>query len=334
MSQDMDDQAAIDQAASEWFARRRLSQETHPHEAGADNDEAEFKAWLEADARHAAAYGLMERTFDDILWAVPNSGFGERTRRLSWRTWTYALLAGAACVAGALVLINMPSVRTESTGIGQTRQLALADGSQITLAGRSSVEIRYSRSERRVTLKQGEAYFSVVHNAARPFLVRVGDVDVRDVGTRFDVNLRPSSLEVDVLEGRVAVAYAKSADAATQLAAGDSLRVPTRPQGATDGENWQVHHQAQSATAWNEGRMVYDNAPLGDIVADLNRYYAPGVTITSPAVADQRLTTSFAVTDIDTFLNTLPVVANVSLQRNANGAVVILQRNKDEYNKS
>ncbi|MGA9657967.1 MAG: FecR domain-containing protein [Asticcacaulis sp.] len=344
----MSEQAGIDKAASEWFTRRRLNlsanlRSDHATEAMATDEQAEFLAWMQTDARHQEAYQLMERTFDDVLWAIPNSNFGERTRRLNWRHWVYALVAGAACLAAATVMIQTPDVRLESTPVGQTREIALSDGSQITLSGRSSVEIRYSLLARRVTLKSGEAFFDVKHNALRPFHVNAGNLVVRDIGTRFDVNLRPASLEVEVLEGEVAVAYAKGEKPAartkrdTQLVAGDNLRVATDEKGHATETDWVIRHETSytdKASPWSEGRMVYDNAPLGDIVADLNRYYGPGIVIQNQALSDKRLTTSFAISDIDTFLNTLPVAANVSLQRKPNGTVVILQRNIDETNKS
>ena len=96
----------------------------------------------------------------------------------------------------------------------------LDDGSVAELNRGAEIEVNYTVAERRVVLRRGEALFTVAKNPARPFVVRAGGVDVRAVGTAFNVKLAGPNLEVLVTEGTVHVSQqtpATSASAPTEL---------------------------------------------------------------------------------------------------------------------
>jgi transmembrane sensor len=82
-------------------------------------------------------------------------------------------------------------------------RLALPDGSRVELKDGSEVVVQYSASERRVKLTGGEAHFTVWKDKTRPFIVNAAGVEVRAVGTAFNVRLEAKSVEVLVTEGRV-----------------------------------------------------------------------------------------------------------------------------------
>jgi transmembrane sensor len=341
------EQAAIDAAAAEWFTRRRAGQGPETAVPVRDpKEEQTFQTWLDADPRHQEAYQLMVRTFDDILWSIQSSTPADEapvTRRsLAINGYLTAIVAVAIVAIGGYGLV-VPQFRVKSTGIGETRTVVLDDGSEIRLSAKSAVDVRYDRGERHIILKYGEAYFNVAHDAGRPFHVTVGDMDVRDIGTRFDINRRTASVEVSVMEGQVEVTATKGIQAQvaqnqarpTLLGTGDTLRVAPFQHGGKLAV-WQVRKTDMTAQGdtGESGRMIYDDAPLGDIVDDINRYYAPGVTLATPELAHKRLTTALTAKDINTFLDTLPLVADVTLHRNDDGSVVILQRNKTDGEKS
>jgi transmembrane sensor len=79
----------------------------------------------------------------------------------------------------------------------------------------------------------------------------------------------------------------------------------------------------EAAGAWRQGHLSYIEAPLSELVADLNRYYAPGIRLSDPAIGRYRLTASFRADDIETFLSTLPDAAPVRLTRGPRDEVVI-----------
>jgi transmembrane sensor len=321
-----DDQEAIDQQASGWLVRIE--------ENGLDRHaQADFAAWLAADPRHGHAYNEMRQTWADIpelndlagLVSLPDLPEEAVPIALSRRRWRTALVAGTGSVAAALIaIVAMPGYLFAphshyATDLAETRIVTLPDGSSVTLGAKSSITVRFTDGERRIVLAGGEAFFDVVHNPTRPFVVEAGNSLVRDIGTKFDVNLSDDTVRVSVLEGAVQVRRAVAATKETPqlLRAGQqaemALLVTSAERGAPESIAPIVAQPAQAPGAWREGRMVFDNVRLADLAADVNRYYAPGVDLASTNVEDLRVTASFKTSEIPAFMralsDTLPVQA-------------------------
>lgn len=325
-SDDDGDRDAIDPQASAWLVR--LGEGTMSPE-----QEERFRQWRIADMRHEKTFAAMQRTWADIgglaelgaLVPVPPpvaaSQSPDRSRR--WARFGFAATGGVAAAAAALFLVAPRSLPVSgqhyATELAQTRAITLPDGSQVTLGARSSIAVDFSHGERRVTLSGGEAFFEVVHDAARPFLVVAGPSVVRDVGTKFDVNLGDGSVRVSVMEGLVQLNRAtdgQGAETARLLRAGQraemALAVPGDAGASGDRAPMIVTSVAQAPGTWREGRLVYDNVRLSDLVTDVNRYYAPGVVLESRAAGDLRVTGSFKPDEIPAFMDALGATLPVS----------------------
>jgi len=180
-----------------------------------------------------------------------------------------------------------------------------------------------------VKLARGEAHFTVARNPGRPFIVSVAGVDVRVVGTVFNVRLRPEAVDVVVTEGKVRVdsprltpsaAVVPDADAHhSELTAGQKLSVglasPSAPIAAptevSTAEIKQIH-------AWQERRLDFDATPLGDIVNEINRYNRHQLVIVDPRLREQRFGGSFPAGDYETFVRMLESSFSVVADRQAN----------------
>lgn len=309
------EQEAIDRAAGEWLVRI----EEEGLDASAERD---FDRWLADDPRHKATYDAIRQTWSDIagmeglaaLTSVTDRS-APVTRRIGWRG------AVGVAVAASLVLglfffraaSPEPQYRTE---LAEMRTVALPDGSSVTLGARSSIALAFKADERRVILSSGEALFDVVHDAKRPFVVDAGSSVIRDIGTRFNVNRTTSSVRIGVLEGRVEV---RRTDAATvapvMLGRGQGAQiVQTRsPSGPI------VVTTQEAPGAWRDGRLVFDNVRLADLSADVNRYYAPGVTLGTAAVGDLRVTAAFRTSEIPAFMGALGATLPVRTERSPDG---------------
>jgi transmembrane sensor len=193
-----------------------------------------------------------------------------------------------------------------ATQLGEVRAIQLPDGSSLTLGAYSRATVKISATERRVKLNRGEAYFEVAKDAARPFFVDAESAAVRVVGTRFDVRLGSSRVRISVDEGAVAVN-----DRPAAVNGGQRIEVLpngrlTEPTPIDEGET----------AAWREGRLVYDGAPLSEVVADLSRYRST-VTLKSPAAGELRVTAGLRVEQIDQFVDRLPDILPVRVTRTA-----------------
>lgn len=316
----------IAREAADWLTRH-IGREAASREDG-------FEAWVEADPRHLETYERLARTWDDMgalghlrALAEPERRFpslGGAMRQLGAQMLRPRTFAGAMTALAALVLaaIMLPSVLPASppqyaTAIGEIEPVELADGSVVTLGARSGLDVDFSSAERAVTLREGEAFFDVARNAARPFVVHAGDVLVRVIGTRFEVRRGLQETVISVQEGLVEV---RTGETVQRLRAGDRLAIaasPTpfaSPQGSPIAEVQPAH-----VAAWREGRLSYDDAPLREVVADLNRYYAPGVDLADADAGAVRITASFRADEVEAFLRDLSGAFPVRVTESASG---------------
>ncbi len=277
--------------ADEWFARRHAPDRTR-------DEEAAFKAWLESDPSHESEYAECER-----FWRVPQglsaqpdlaaealhaaglyraaAGIARQadgppesapTRTAAKWAAATALAASLAAIVWLLAPIELRDPGAIKTARGEQRTVALSDGSTVQINTDSLFVARMNERERRVELLRGEAFFNVVRDPARPFVVKAGASEVRVVGTQFSVREHGGKLEVIVKEGTVNVIP-------------DISRVTAADAGLT---------------AWRTGSLEFDGMTLDDVVTEVNRYTDTRLVIGHDSLKSQRISGRVRVGDIDT----------------------------------
>lgn len=218
---------------------------------------------------------------------------------------------------------------TYSTAIGEQRSLTLDDGSVIELNARSRLKVHFTDHERTVDLIQGQALFTVSKDPSRPFVVRSDGTTVRAVGTEFDVYRRASGTRVTVLEGTVAV----SARNSIPLSGDGGRRPGAGPQDAASLVMVKAAQQItvtttgtatpiQSAnlvatTAWTQRRLIFDSAPLSEVVEEFNRYNRRPLVISDPAVASVTVVGVFSSTDPSSLIRFLESQPGIEVVKGA-----------------
>ena len=289
--------------------------------------------WLEGSQTRVAAFEDAELILADldarkaeVANALPQTApnvvsFPKRApARPSRRAW-----AGAAIAASLAVMVGGPALwkasqgelTTYETQPGEVRQIALADGSRVTLDGGSTLSVRLGWRERRVEMGLAQASFDVAKDASRPFVIGVGDQRVRVVGTEFNIRNDAKSVRVTVRRGIVEVAQRKATDAQPiRLTVGEELR---HVQGAATSSVKRV--DPNGAFAWGQRQIIADNETLSDIVADLNRRFPTPIRL-APSLANKRFSGVLALDDQDTIVKLLAGYAGVEAHR-ANGEIVL-----------
>jgi transmembrane sensor len=253
-------------------------------------DLEKFALWQAQGPQHARAYEEASTAWESVgeLSASPKllamrRGALERTGRYTRRWNRRAIAAGLTaviCVAsGALYLSSLraPPEQQFATRRGEQRVIVLADGSRMSLDAMTRVNVVYSHDERRITLTAGRANFEVVRDLARPMNVRAGPRTVTALGTVFTVERDPQEVVVTLVEGRVAVTSGNQERSLIEMHARQQLRISDS--GAVvmrDGLD------PVMALAWREGKLIFDNEPLANVVATMNNYVA------TPIVAEGR----------------------------------------------
>ncbi|UAK22852.1 FecR family protein [Sphingomonas nostoxanthinifaciens] len=263
---------------------------------------ASFTTWLEADPAHSPVYDLVVRAEEDADRALHARRVEQKidhaallvddttpqARRGAGRAWMAAAAAMVAVLGGVWGVHgwqSAPSDRLIVTAPGETRALRLADGTLVSMNGDSRIRIA-SGDQRRVQLEQGEAAFSVVHHADRPFEVVVGATILRDVGTAFDVSRRLDGLDVAVAEGSVAY---DPAGRNVLLVAGQAART-----GASPGTLEVYDVDRTKVGSWKSGRLSYHSAPLAWVAIDIGRALGKRVTV-DPDLAQRRFSGTIVV---------------------------------------
>jgi transmembrane sensor len=280
----------IEEQASLWAARLDGS-------TLSSSDRAELEAWLARDSARAELLSRYRDLSSDLAQVLPDlaaAGAIESPRvehRASRRAWSARWIAAAAlacAVVAAAVWYDTARPRPESiaTASSQRGSFTLSDGTRVELNANTSAQFQNGRSERRIRLAEGEAYFVVTKDKERPFFVETPAGTVRVTGTVFDVRVAATSeLEVTVVEGTVQVRPggpdAEESESKV-LHAGDQLTslegtavVRALPAGAVD-----------DALAWRRGLIVCKGMPLTEAVARFAHYNGIRITVT-PGAASQ-----------------------------------------------
>lgn len=216
----------------------------------------------------------------------------------AWRDWAPAVtvLAAAAALSAALILrpawLGITSGARSSavyrTGVGQLESVRLSDGSAVTLGARTRLSIDFTSRRRIARLRYGEAWFRDRDIPNRPFTVTAGGGTITAVGTSFVVNRDCDRVVVTVTAGTVEVSAAAPASPPHSLPPGASSR-PLRPvvrlmrgeaivytdSGALGAV---TRASTRAATAWTQGRLIFDDAPLRDVLENVDRYWSHRIT--------------------------------------------------------
>ena len=264
----------------------------------------DFDRWLHGSPEHFEAWAQVNRAWEALAQQPASTAqqWPQAPAPTSIRRQRLPLLA-AACVCalgvGVALLCN-PAWRADySTATGETREVTLSDGSRLTLAPQSAVNVAYNDRQREVTLVQGEVFFDVMHDATKPFEVRSDNDVIRVLGTAFDVARRDHGLSVEVSEGTVGV------NRQYRLGAGQRLWIDSK-----SGIASQSLVVSAEVAGWIKGTQFFENVSVAQVVEQLERYQLGWIVIEDPALAQKRVTGLYDMRDTRRALQALVAPIN------------------------
>ncbi|MDR7069128.1 transmembrane sensor [Pseudoxanthomonas japonensis] len=266
------------------------------HDLPADEDVDAIIAGQRPEAGNVIAFGRPRR-------AAPASPEVVRRGRMRRVAVAAVLLVGI----GVGLHAALPTRNTYAAPHGAPRVFTLDDGTVLHLNAESTASVSLSLFQRRVELARGQASF-VVAPDRRPFTVHAAGLEVRDIGTTFDVSLQRDQARFGVTEGRIQVIdEAGDGPLLADLRAGQAARI------AHEDRRVQVTREdADVLTAWWERRVVFRNEPLREIADRFNRMNRVQLQVDDPTAGALRLTGNLQANDLDSlraFLDEQPTLA-------------------------
>ncbi len=299
--------------AAEWVIR--LSQASRT-----ESDVNEWLRWCDARRGNLEAFELLQQDWHDAaaLRARVKARVYPRPRIVAGAG--LALVVIVACLS-SLWFWSLPKTATYESG-GLTRAATLPDGSSVTLSARTVVHVSFARSQRRLTMSNGEAYFKVHHESDRRFVVDAGEIQVTAAGTAFDVRREPDATVVTVEEGVVEIASASVAqDRGPNLwrvGAGYQLGYTPRTGLAT-----LVSVDPARALQWRFGELAYVGASLKSVIEDVNRYSDRRIVLADSTLEQSPYSGTVFVRSIDDWVQALIVVYPLQVRRETDGTLIL-----------
>lgn len=315
--------------AAAWIAKLHGEERNPQLEAG-------LRRWLASSDAHRAAFEMA-----NDLWVettrLPKSDYPIRLAPERAITLTWPRLATAAAIVLGLAFVGSRWLSHDAaiaTEVGELRNIALDDGTRVTLNTASRLKVHYSAQMRAVELEQGEAFFDVAKRADRPFVVMASGKRITALGTSFVVRRDSDAVAVTLLDGKVAVSGEGAEAQVVQpnaravgslentsahgivMSPGQRMIFENHKSPATD------RPRLEQLTAWQRGQIVLDRTSLADAVAEMNRYSVKQLVIDSEQARNMRVTGVFRAGDSEDFARAVAESYGLALQEDS--ATIVL----------
>lgn len=299
--------------------------------------------WIKKDATHQKRYNRLKAqyvasTLDTLAVPDIDAKYQKFTSRRVRRTYYYAAVAALIALPFAIWYFytllpgNTPAANTIQfsndqtiavvTHTGDHKKVTLPDGSTVILNAESSLTYpkNFMDSTRQVTLT-GEAFFDIKRDTTQPFIVKTEYLSVKVLGTAFNVKSYPGdeNIETTLVSGKVEILRQKAKKtlvlAPSQRAVFDKEKSNIKVD-SVDSEN---------IIAWKQGKLVFNNTSLKQVISDLNRKYNVEFVIQSEALLHYKYTGTFDNLTLKEVLELLKISSPIHYKHVNNKVVLDLE---------
>ena len=336
----------IDREAADWVAKKIGGFTPQQQDA--------FFEWLAADPRHGDWYAKHRKTWKELnmlaQWMPEHSEkpnqdlLKHKIPRFQWY-WIGGI--AAALVLGFIVLLTLGKSFTnpelpQNFVANAYESHKLPDGSVVELNQGAALKVNYSTEFRRVELVSSEAHFNVAKDKSRPFIVSVRGIEIRAVGTAFNVHLKDESVQVIVTEGRVELSASKDESQPIsydeqlyheELEVGQMTEVPllrdlpvnqkilrTAVRQVSLGE---MNH----LLAWKPQMFVFNSTPLSKVVEEFNSRNQTHLVIGDSELGKLPIVASFRSANVEHFVELLQMSIDLKVEREGDDKIILHSSN-------
>lgn len=325
MEQDSQHISQTEREAIAWFTRMNGTPSR--------DDRRHFEAWRQV-ASHASAYEKISGVWtsagsadisvtkdDQATIASHLAHIADlRRRRSAGRAGSTVLAALLVLGASGWIWLEKPHILQDMsadyvTARGEQRSISLEDGSTVLLDADSAISVSLGEDERRIDLLRGTAYFEVQPSAV-PFIVDAANGHSRVLGTAFDVAVTSEGASVTLAHGSLQISTDDGPDRVI-LKPGESVEY------GREGLGRPAAVELSEKMAWHEGRFVFNNMRLADVLSQIERNRNGRVVLIGDALAGRRISGSLLLSDADAALDSVQSIAGFQMQKLGSRLVII-----------
>ncbi|SDT38907.1 FecR family protein [Pseudomonas prosekii] len=273
----------------------------------------QFHEWLAADPLHAEAFAKAQAIWDGPQVVQSAQNLAAQPAKVSvlarLRPHWKPLATAAVLILGLFSFSNVP-LRLQAdhlTVVGERQRLQLEDGSKVLLNTNSAFSSTINDQQRVARLYQGEAFFEVPANRDQALEIDAGPVKASVRDTDFAVRYLDGVAQVRVQRGDVDLRATRD-DARVRLSAGESIRI------GPNGFDRPAKLDAATDLAWVDGRLVFENCPLSQVLAELRRYYPGWIINNNEQLADVAVTGNYRLDQPLDVVRSLAHITSARLQ--------------------
>ena len=273
----------------------------------------QFHEWLAADPLHTEAFAKAQAIWDGPQVVQCAQNLAAQPAKVSvlahLRPHWKPLATAAVLILGLFSFSNLP-MRLQAdhlTVVGERQRLQLEDGSKVLLNTNSAFSSTINDQQRVARLYQGEAFFEVPANRDQALEIDAGPVKASVRDTDFAVRYLDGVAQVRVQRGDVDLRATRD-DARVRLSAGESIRI------GPNGFDRPAKLDAATDLAWVDGRLVFENCPLSQVLAELRRYYPGWIINNNEQLADVAVTGNYRLDQPLDVVRSLAHITSARLQ--------------------
>ncbi len=305
-----DDTDPIYMEALEWFVRMK-------DEPVSEEDRLAFETWLAISPSHPVFYDRARTLWDRFDIVKPEYDRLRPSERVQRRNFLIGGLVALIAAPTAYVLNRPDLFAGFTTDIAERRSFTLPDGSAVELGGYSALSLQFTDAERRLILHRGQAFFQVAPDRNRPFVVQADMGDIQALGTAFDVKMLLDLVTVSVVEHSVAVKASRTdpvvVKSGWQVSYGDNGILPA------------TQIDVPLVQAWRHDRIVFEDAPLRRVLAELERYRRGKIILMDNSIGDIPVTAVFETRHAEHALRTIAETLPIRVL-NTDGYIAVVYR--------
>lgn len=289
--------------------------ERHAFESWVRTSDAHASAWQRAcdvwnksDALAAtdafAGVSLNASVLEDTAApAVVPKAAARTGKALSRRQWMQMAAAGAAVAVPGYYIWTSGAFADYATGVGERRTVELPDRSVVEMGSSTVLNVDYRADTRRLSLERGEAYFRPRSGGARPFIVDARKGRIGTGGAAFNVKILDDATAV--------TAFKDTVDITLQDDASVSLGASRQVSFGGAGFSSPKRIDPNAVLAWRSGRIIFQDAPLRDVVADLERHRRGRIVILDESLGDALVTAVFKTSETTAAIDTIADIMSI-----------------------